>query len=255
MTKAEIERHCPTWSGTVCGGKGVSQPASIPWQVAQFTIRAMKQVENLRKELAHIYWIGGGSAAGKSTIARRIAKEHGLALYSTDEAMAEHARQSTAEDCPLLHGFMGMNMDERWVKRSPGEMLDTFHWFRGEGFRMIVEDLVRLPTDRRVIAEGFRLLPELVRPLLSNSGHAVWLLPTPEFREAAIERRGGYRFLEKTNDPDRALGNILERDRMFTERLRKDVERLDLQAIEMNVALREDHVARLVSKLFGISDS
>ena len=40
-----------------------------------------------------------------------------------------------------------MDMDERWVNRSPGTMLETFHWFRGEGFGLIVEDLLRLPAE------------------------------------------------------------------------------------------------------------
>jgi hypothetical protein len=35
----------------------------------------------------------------------------------------------------LLYQFLAMNMDERSVNRSPGAMLDTFHWFRGEGFQ------------------------------------------------------------------------------------------------------------------------
>jgi hypothetical protein len=52
-------------------------------------------------------------------------------------------------------------MDERWVDRSPQTMFETFHWFRGEGFGLIVEDLLRLPPDQGVIAEGFRLLPQL----------------------------------------------------------------------------------------------
>jgi hypothetical protein len=36
-------------------------------------------------------------------------------------------------------------------------MLETFHWFRGEGFGLIIEDLLALPPDQDVIAEGFRL--------------------------------------------------------------------------------------------------
>jgi hypothetical protein len=68
-------------------------------------------------------------------------------------------------------------------------MLETFHWFRGEGFGLIVEDLLRLGRDPGVIAEGFRLLPRLVKPLLAVPGHAAWLLPTPEFRRAAFGRR------------------------------------------------------------------
>ncbi len=40
--------------------------------------------------MRHVCWLGGGSGAGKSTIARRLAAKHGLRLYSTDEAMADH---------------------------------------------------------------------------------------------------------------------------------------------------------------------
>ena len=102
--------------------------------------------------------------------------------------MAEHSRRSTPEDSPLLHEFIAMEMNNRWVNRSPATMLETFHWFRGERFHMIIDDLLRIPADVRVIVEGFRLLPHLVKPMLSALNHAVWLLPSPEFREAAIER-------------------------------------------------------------------
>ena len=202
----------------------------------------------LRRELRHVYWIGGGSGAGKSTIACRIAAKHGLDVYSTDDAMAEHSRRSAAKDCPLLHEFMAMDMDERWLNRSPMKMLETFHWFRGEGFDLIIEDLLRFPANRGVIAEGFRLLPHLVKPLLSNSEHGVWLLPTPEFREAAIEGRGGYGFLAKTSNPKEALQKLLERDRMFTDRLREEVERLELCAIEVNTAMTERDTLDVVMK-------
>src|SRR5215217_8028789 len=111
----------------------------------------------LRERLQHVYWIGGGSGAGKSTIARRIAAQHGLRVYATDDVMADHARRSTHEDCPLLHKFLDMEMNERWVNRSPKTMLETFHWFHGEGFNLIIEDLLQFPREPVVIVEGFRL--------------------------------------------------------------------------------------------------
>lgn len=140
----------------------------------------------LREQLEHVYWIGGGSAAGKSTIARLIAAERGLRVSATDDAMADHARRSTSESSPLLHAFMAMGLDERWVHRPPRTMLETFHWFQGEGFPMIIEDLLRLPREPGVVVEGIRLLPRLVKPLLSAPAHAVWLLPTPDFRQAVV---------------------------------------------------------------------
>ena len=56
-------------------------------------------------DLRHVYWIGGGSGAAKSTVARHLADRYGLARYSTDDAMGEHARRSTPTDCPHLHAL------------------------------------------------------------------------------------------------------------------------------------------------------
>jgi hypothetical protein len=207
----------------------------------------------LRARLRHVYWIGGGSGAGKSTIARRLAAQHGLRVYATDDVMPGHAGRSTPQDAPFLGRFKAMDMDERWVNRSPGAMLETFHWFRGEGFGLIVEDLLRFPAQPGVIAEGFRLLPRLVKPLLAAPARAIWLLPTPEFRRAAFGSRGSLlKIAGKTSDPERALCNLLERDRMFTERLCGDVKRLGLCVIEVGTAMTEDDLAGRVTEAFGL---
>ena len=171
----------------------------------------------------HVYWLGGGSGAGKSTVARRLADEHGLRLYDTDAAMADHAARSKPEDSPALHEFMAMDMAERWSDRSPEVMLETFHWYRGEGFGLIVEDLVRLGSERGVIAEGFRLLP------------------TPAFRRAAFEGRGSW-----------WTDNLLERDRMFTERLREETMRLSLPAIEVETSMAENELVERVARAFAL---
>jgi hypothetical protein len=147
-----------------------------------------------------------------------------------------------------------MDMDERWVNRAPKALLETFHWFQGEGFNMITEDLLSLPPKPGVIAEGFRLLPRLVKPLLAVTTHAVWLLPTPAFRQAVFDSRGGaaWGFLAKTSDPETALRNLLERDRMFTEVLREEVARLKLCAIEVDVTMTEDDLVERVTEVFDL---
>jgi 2-phosphoglycerate kinase len=210
--------------------------------------------ETDQEQLQHVYWIGGGSGAGKSTIARRIADEHGLQLYATDDVMPDHSKRSIPEYCPFLHQFMAMDMDERWVNRSPKVMLETFHWFRGEGFSMIIEDILRLPKEPGVIAEGFRLLPHLIKPLLAVHSRAVWLIPTPEFRQAVMDSRGGpkWGFLGKTSDPQRALRNLLERDAMFTHRLYEEARRLELNTIEVDTTMTVDDLARRVAVPFGL---
>lgn len=207
----------------------------------------------LRERLRHAYWIGGGSGAGKSTIARRIADRYGLGLYVTDDVMADHARRSTAADSPLLAEFMAMDMDQRWVRRSPETMLETFHWYQGESFGRIVDDVLRLPARPGVVVEGFRLLPYLVKPLLAEPGRAVWLIPTPGFRVAAFGSRGSmWKIAGQTSDPDRALANLLERDRMFTDRLRAEASGLGLRIIEVAAGMTEDDVAARVTGALGL---
>ena len=149
---------------------------------------------------------------------------------------------------------MAMDMDERWLNRSPKTLLETFHWFKGEGFKMIIEDLLDLPREPGVLVEGFRLLPSLVKPLLTVPARAVWLLPTPAFRQAALESRGTseWGFLAKTTDPERALHNLLERDRMFTQILREETARLEVSVIEVDATLTEDDLTSRVTEVFGL---
>ena len=203
--------------------------------------------------LQHVYWLGGGSGAGKSTIARRIAAEHGLRVFSTDDVMADHAGRTSPADAPYLSEFAAMDMDDRWVNRTPQTMLETFHWYRGEGFGLIVEDLLRMPTDTGVVVEGFRLLPQLVQPLLTETCHAVWLLPTPDFRAAAFDSRTvGWDVPSNTSDPERARQNLFERDHMFTDRLRAETKRLGLPVIEVDNGTSEDELAAAVSRAFEL---
>jgi hypothetical protein len=210
----------------------------------------------LRERLRHVYWIGGGSGSGKSTIARRLADRCGMRLYDTDAVMPDHARRMPVEHAPYLSRFAAMDMDERWVARSPREMLDTFHWFHGEGFNLIIEDLLALPADQPVIAEGFRLLPDLVQPLLAEIGHAAWLLPTHQFRQAVFDSRGGpgWGFIAKTGDPQHALQNLLQRDALFTDRLTEQTRHLGLNGLNVDSTVTEEDLERRVSAVFGLEN-
>ncbi|WP_289020061.1 AAA family ATPase [uncultured Ornithinimicrobium sp.] len=187
----------------------------------------------LQARLEHVLWIGGGSGSGKSTVARRLAEQDGLHLYSTDEAMGRHADRLGPAQAPLLAAFMTMDMDQRWCHRSTEQMLQTFHWFAGEGFDLIVEDLLAMPREP-VVVEGFRLLPRLVAPL-SAAGRRVWLLPTPQFRRNAFAARGSlWQIAGRTSNPELALANLLERDRLFTEQLRTEADARGLPAVDVD---------------------
>ena len=150
-----------------------------------------------------------------------------------------------------MHAFLAMDIDERWLNRSPSVMLETFHGFQGEGFELIVEDLLALPSEPPILAEGFRLLPRLVAPLLSRSNQAVWLVPTPEFRRAAFDARGfTWEISGRTSEPERALANLLTRDELFSSEMAREAAALHLPVIEVETGMAvEDLVERVGAAL------
>ena len=205
------------------------------------------------QRLRHIRWIGGGSGAGKSTVAHLLSEKHGLRLYHCDETQSAHTARSNATDHPMLHAFLALTMDERWVKRTPEEIFHTFHGFHGEGFGLILEDLLDLPTDVPVLVEGYKLLPYLVAPLLSRPDQAVWLIPTPEWRRIALSRRGSlWSIAGQTSDPETALANLLARDALYTEEVFRQAVALQLTTIEVNGSASVDGLATHVAQCLGI---
>jgi hypothetical protein len=170
-----------------------------------------------------------------------------MQIYHCDTTIGKHGR-ANPDDAPLFNAFVAMDMDQRWVNRSPEEMLATFHGFQGERFDLIVEDLLALNEDRPILAEGFRLLPRLVSPLLVHPNQAVWLLPSPQFRQAALHSRGStWEIPKKTSNPERALANLMERDARFTDELREETRALNLRTVEVDVGVGVDELINVVA--------
>jgi hypothetical protein len=213
-------------------------------------------VDDLAARLGHVRWLCGGSGAGKSTIAARLAETHGLHVYGTDETLRRHVAGASPDRHPLAAAFVRMDMDERWLTRSPAEMVETFHGFHDELFALIVEDLLALSPKRPILAEGFRLLPRLVAPLLhapTGARQAAWLLPTAAFRRAAFEARGAnWHGAQRTSDPKRAMDNLLARDALFTEQVAAEATALGLQTILVDGSLTVEALTRRVEVALGL---
>jgi hypothetical protein len=134
--------------------------------------------------LEHVLWIGGTSASGKTTIAGRLAKRHGLRLYSADTRTWAHRDRAIREGNAAAIRWEAMTPRERWEKSTPAEMLEmSLHRERGA---MIVDDLRRLPASPLILAEGTPVSPSAV----ADRARAVWLIATPEFQRAQLSQRG-----------------------------------------------------------------
>jgi hypothetical protein len=64
--------------------------------------------------------------------------------------------------------------------------------------------------------------------------------------------RRGWEIPRKTNDPELARRNLLERDRVFTDRLFEETKRLKLRVIEIDTTMNEGEVVRQMTQAFGL---
>jgi len=88
----------------------------------------------LAERLRHVRWLGGGSGAGKSTVAGRLAAEHDLVLHRTDDTTTDHLRRSTPATCPQLPALdVGAPLDEDELVRRVARALGLVPAAAGNG--------------------------------------------------------------------------------------------------------------------------
>ena len=54
----------------------------------------------MKRDLSHVYWIGGSGCSGKSSIARILEKDHGFTAYHCDDHWQEHEERSSPAEHP-----------------------------------------------------------------------------------------------------------------------------------------------------------
>ncbi|HEY9292140.1 MAG TPA: AAA family ATPase [Microlunatus sp.] len=132
-------------------------------------------------ELANVLWIGGRSGAGKSTVARLLARRHGLRWYSCDTRTWEH------RDRAIIAGHQGAITWERLTptQRSQLTAADTIR-LAIDRSAMVLDDVMGLPDQPAVVAEGTNVVPSMV----PHRSLAIWLTAPARVRADRNRQRG-----------------------------------------------------------------
>jgi len=198
---------------------------------------------SLAARLTHVRWIAGGTGAGKSTVARVLARRFDAVVYDGDRAERDWLPRCAPEKHPHLHAGIGLSKAER-AARSPEEMFDGMASRHGETIGFVVEDLLAMPNHRPILVDWFGNTPRDIAPLLTWPEQAVFLLPAKEFREQVL----GARF----SDPARAranwgnvdgLPNRLGRDALWDAEVRRQAAETGLPVVDVDGTRDPDAIA------------
>jgi len=211
-------------------------------------------MEAQRQTLENIYWIGGGTDAGKSTAARLLAARYNLTVYLYDRSDQAHIEQLAFND-PYYQAFLSQSLDERWVTPEAEALFQRLLRTFADRLPLVLGDLRGFPAGQGIVAEGFGFLPEMIVPLLSRPNQAVWLVPTDDFKRESMERRGKPSFAALVKDPQRARASLLERDRLLNALIRSQAQALGCRLIEVDGARSAEETAGELARYFGLSEA
>ncbi|MFJ2897480.1 hypothetical protein ACIO87_21650 [Streptomyces sp. NPDC087218] len=207
--------------------------------------------------LAHVRWIAGGTASGKSTLARLLADRYDVEVHNGDRAEHDWLARCTPQRHPRLSAMRGMSPGGAWADHTAKEVFQAMPSLHGETTGFLVEDLLAMPTDRIVLVDYFGILPNHLAPLLHRPDQAVFLLPTHRFRQDALGARyadpARARATWGRSDPETMLTKRLARDAFWDEEVRRQADGHRLDTITVDGSTPAADLADRMAARFGLS--
>jgi len=198
-----------------------------------------------------VFWLGGGSGAGKTTLARTIAGRLDLRVYHIDAYGFDHVARMVTGPFPRTQAFNAMTYDDRWL-RAPEVLAEEFLAISRERMPLITDDLDALGTGATILVEGPQLLPNLVAPLLEGEGGALWLLPTESFGRRAVAARN--EVVPSAREAE-VIENRYRRDVLIADALREQVAALSLRSVHVDgqrsISATADGLAQALADVAG----
>jgi len=217
----------------------------------------MRAQQELVQELSRVFWICGSPCSGKSTISHTITRIYVVFDYHVDAWSENHFARRIAAGDPDATAFMQMSMDQRWIERSIETLTQEAirSWTRE--FPLVIEDLLVMPKERFIVAEG-NFFPACVAPYLSSPHQAIWLTPTDTFCEQSRRRKQAelarrqqrHGVYQEGRDPEQRLRNLIARDCQLARYVKRQAEELGLPLYEVDGSRSSEEMTELVERHF-----
>jgi hypothetical protein len=177
-----------------------------------------------------------------------MAERYDLQIYDYDQRDVPQTNL-LAETMIYYRDLLEASAEELWIHPEPEDLLyEVIQSFK-DRLPLVIEELLAMPKEPMILAEGFGFTPELIFPLLSDKQQAIWLVPTEAFKWDSMSRRRKFTWM---SDPERAIYNLFTRDVLLSKWV---VEQAGLRSLRVEVvdgSRSVEEMADLVERHFKV---
>lgn len=201
-----------------------------------------------------VYYLGGGTCCGKSTVTERLIDKYGFTLYKLDDYIFDYLERLAESGNEIAVKQMNESMQEMWLGAAPFEMCDEELQLYRAMFPLAQEAIAALPQQAPILAEGAGFLPDLMHGAGVQPGFYACIVPTPDFRRAQYAKRPWIdRFLEGVDDKEAAFQNWMQRDALFSEAVLADAQSLGYPTYVVDGAKGAEETLAFVERAFHLT--
>ncbi len=126
--------------------------------------RLLAGVQSVLAGRAKVYWIIGGSGAGKSTVCREIGAKHGIPVYDMDEhVFTDYPQRCTQHRHPAISAWFTAPDSFAWMLGLPeGDFIAFNQAATAEFLDLLAGDLAGTPPDQALLVDGWVTDPDLL---------------------------------------------------------------------------------------------
>jgi hypothetical protein len=178
-------------------------------------------------------FVGGGTGAGKTTLAHALAVRHGLRAFHLDAFWYAYEERAGERAPPP---------DVQWLEWTPRTQAADFERISRRMLAYALDDLKALPEQPPVLVVGPQVLPDA----LPADANAVFLVPTAAFQHRVLSPRP-----MPSSDPERALAARLVKDRLYAERVAELARERGFPVLEIDGARGPEEIREVVERMFA----
>ena len=200
----------------------------------------------------NIYYIGGSTCAGKSSVAEILSKKHDLYYFKTDDFLDRYMQAGARKGYPVCRKTAGMSAEQVWMREPLLQCREEFDIYR-DIFEFVAADLDRIEWKGGIITEGTAYLPELMKQFGVPGSRYIVITPTKEFQVIHYRKRAFVPLvLEGCSDKEKAFRNWMDRDVLFAQEVRRQCHKENYVSVINDGNMDLDELANLVAAHFEL---